>query len=192
MGIPKGKFVDEVIATLGKKAAPKDDQVGEQEEDFDESEFPDSGYHQQVATILKEQAGLSQAMVDRLFDLDMARELSNGEGILMWRDDHGNIVGGSQLFTRTDDTTTTRTARGSKHYYGFNFGYNYTTIKRARLTSSWSLKTRCAPWHTTRCWRRLMILMLIASCPSAVPGPGYQRLITTFKCGASRVTSGCA
>lgn len=125
MGIPKGKFVDEVIATLGEDAAPKNDQAGEQEEDFDASQFPDCGYHQQVTDVLMEQVGLSQALVDRLFDLDMVRQLNNGEGILMWRDVAGNIVGGSQLFIRTDETTTTRTSRGSKHYYGFNFGYHY-------------------------------------------------------------------
>ncbi|HIW70861.1 MAG TPA: hypothetical protein H9876_05805 [Candidatus Limosilactobacillus merdipullorum] len=125
MGIPKGKFVDEVLATLGEDAGPKIDQVTVREEDFDESQFADCGFHQQVAAALMQQVGLSQALVERLFELDLVRQLDNGEGVLMWRNPQGKIVGGSQLFNRGDQSMTTRTCHGSKYYYGFTFGYNY-------------------------------------------------------------------
>ncbi|WP_295746312.1 hypothetical protein [uncultured Limosilactobacillus sp.] len=126
LGIPKGKFVDEVLATLGNDAGPSGELTHDHETPFDESKWADTGYHQQVATFLEKQCAFSPALVDRLFDLDLLRQLSNGDGALMWRDSPQKIVGASQLFIQyQEDQLVTRTCRDSKHYYGFNFGCHY-------------------------------------------------------------------
>lgn len=124
MGIPKGHFVDEVLATLGNDAGPQGDWTVKDEASFDERRWPDSGYHQQVTKLLADYCHFSSALVNRLFDLDMLRQLANGEGIMLWRDHQHRIVGASQLIEQ-DDRLTTRTSKDSKHYYGFNFGYHY-------------------------------------------------------------------
>lgn len=125
LGIPKGKFVDEVIATLGEGAGPKQDYASAKEQPFDETLWPDSGRHQQLTAFLSQRCGLSQAVIDRLFDLDMLHQLSNNDGALMWRNSRQKVVGASQIFNQDNERLVTRTASHSQHYYGFNFGYHY-------------------------------------------------------------------
>lgn len=124
MGVPKSRFVDEVLSTLGDDAGPQGDWTAKDEATFDERQWPDSGYHQQVTTLLNDHCQFSVDLVNRLFDIDLLRQLANGEGMLMWRDHQHRIVGASQLLEQ-GDRLITRTCRDSKHYYGFNFGYHY-------------------------------------------------------------------